>query len=174
MNAFLDRLDSTKATRKRYALGNHEVWLQEFIKRSPRTRKTFSLESQLALSKRKWEVYPYNTVLSAGKLKIIHGLFTGQYHAAKTVLSMAGSVLYGHSHDIQVFSKHTLDEHTHMAWCNGCLSDMNPEYLKNCGQNWSHGFAIVYIFPNGRFQVDIIRIQDGQCIVQGQYIDGRK
>lgn len=173
MTSFLNQLDSCGAKRKRWQLGNHEEWLEDFIRQSPSTRrKFFGLEERLHLKRRRWQLSPYNKPLYVGKLAIIHGLFTGQHHAAKTVNSMAGSVLYGHSHDIQAYSKHTLEHTTHMGWCNGCLCDLNPEYLKNKGQNWSHGFSVVYAWPNGSFQVDQIRIQNGRCIVHGKEIKG--
>lgn len=180
LNIFLDKLQYlAPQAKKRYNFGNHEQWVVDFINESPRARKAqFSIEERLSLEGRKYEVNPYTTLkgqrhfTQLGKLFITHGLYTGQHHAKKHVDMMGQSVLYGHLHDIQVYSKITPQDVSHMAWCNGCLCDMGPNYLKGNPTNWNHGFAIVYKWPNGEFQVDIIRIQDGKCVVNGQEIVG--
>jgi len=155
-----------------YALGNHEMWLYEFIALSPQTRQHFSLENQLDLKKYKVKLFPYNSFQKYGKLIITHGIYTGQHHAKKHVDMMGKSILYGHLHDIQVYSKVTPEKDTHMAWCTGCLCDMNPEYLKNKPQNWNHGFAIIYVQKNGNYQVDLKRITKGSVVVKGKCING--
>lgn len=174
MNWFLDQVEkNAPKAQKIYQLGNHEMWLKDFIKESPQTRQgLFGLEERLSLKKRKYKVLTYNQPIKLGKLKIIHGTYTSQHHAKKHVESYASSVLYGHLHDIQVYSKVTDDAITHMGWCNGCLCDLNPDYLRNKPQNWSHGFAVVYVWPNGHFQVDVIRIHKGRCVVEGKEIVG--
>jgi len=37
-----------------------------------------------------------------------------------------------------------------------------PEYLKNRPNSWTHGFAIGYFYPNGFFDVQLIRIIQGK------------
>lgn len=174
LNSFLDQIQKVAPKcRKRWEHGNHEVWVSDFIKESPRTRKElFSLESRLQLKERGYEIFNYNDFMKLGKLRVTHGMYTGQNHAKKHVDAMGTSILYGHLHDIQVHSKVTPEHISHMGWCNGCLCNMNPDYLRNRPQNWNHGFAIVYIWPSGSFQCDIIRINDGKCIVAGQEIIG--
>lgn len=110
--------------------------------------------------------------MQLGKLQVTHGLYACANHAKKHLQEMGTSILYGHLHNIEVASKITPAKVSHMAWCNGCLCDLNPEYLRNKPQNWNHGFAIVYVWPKGEFQVDVIRIQNGKCVVQGKEIVG--
>lgn len=174
MEFFLNKLDRiAPKARKRYMQGNHEIWCDDFIKESPKTREDkFSLEKRLRLHERGYELYNYNEFMKLGKLQVTHGIYTGQSHAKKHVDAMGSSILYGHLHDIQVYSKVTPDKQSHMAWCNGCLCNMNPEYLRNRPQNWNHGFAVVYIWPDRNFQVDIIRINKGRCMVGGKEIIG--
>ena len=162
-----------------WLLGNHEVWLQDFIERSPTTRgKLFSLEKRLPLKELDVKVYPYKDIFKLGKLRVVHTLFDsggaggGKHHASKHVEVMGASVLYGHYHDIQSSSKVTPELVSHMAYSAGCLCDLNPRYLRNGPQNWSHGFAIVYVYPNNQFQVDIKRIVNNQVIIDGQLIKG--
>lgn len=173
-NMFLDLIGNIiPKAQKIYKFGNHEYWTEEFIEESPKARRgLFDLATNLKLKKRGYSVYPYGAVTKLGKLKVTHGFYTGQHHAKKHVDMFGSSVLYGHTHDIQVHSKVTPENDTHMAWCNGCLSDLNPAYLRNKPQNWNHGFAIVYVFPNGNFQVDLKRITKGKVVVDGQVIGG--
>lgn len=180
LNIFLDRLDYiAPQAKKRYNFGNHEQWVIDFIRESQRARyPVFDISNRLSLKTRKYEVNPYITskgqfhFTKLGKLFITHGIYTGQHHAKKHVDMMGQSVLYGHLHDIQVYSKVTPQDISHMSWCNGCLCNKGPEYLRGSPTNWNHGFAIVYVWPSGEFQVDIIRIQDGKCVVNGQEIIG--
>lgn len=185
MNAFLDIIDDlVPKAQKIYNLGNHEEWLLQFIKTSPSTRQPlFGMEERLNLRKRGWKVNKYKDIFKLGKLRVVHTLFDsgkggggsgGKHHSSKHLDVMGASTIYGHFHDIQCASKITPEKDAHMAFSNGCLCDLNPEYLRNGPTNWSHGFAIVYTFPNGNFQVDLKRIVGGKVIVSGQLIDGNK
>lgn len=170
----LDMIDYLVPKAEKFWLfSNHDDWLFSFIEKSPASREQlFGYETRLHLSKRGWKKYRYNDFLRLGKLRITHGIYAGSNHAKKHVDSVGKSVLYGHLHDIQVYSKVTPEKDTHMAWCNGCLCNLNPDYMRNRPQNWSHGFAIVYLWPNGDFQVDIKRINNGRVVVDGKLIEG--
>lgn len=174
MNDFLDKIDrAAPKARKRYELGNHEVWIQEFIKESPESRESlFGFEPRLSLKKRGYTVYQYGDIMRVGKLRVTHGLYSCKNHAKKHLDVMGKSILYGHLHNIEVASKVSPEAISHMAWANGCLCEMNPAYLRNKPQDWNHGFAVVYVWPSGVFQVDLVRIQNGKCIVWGQEIGG--
>ena len=183
MNAFLDAIQKiSPKSKKIFNMGNHEEWLNEFIKRSPRARnRLFSFEERLLLTDRSWKVVDYRKFSKIGKLRVTHTLFDsrsggggGKHHAAKHVETMGASILYGHYHDIQTASKVTPERNSHMAWCAGCLCDLNPGYLRNGPQNWSHGFAVVYLFPDNNFQVDIKRVVKGKVVVNGKLLDGAK
>jgi len=159
---------------KVYMQGNHEVWLRDWIHQSPRSRKNLSLDKQLQLQEKGYKIYPYGAFYQVGKLEVCHGIYTGSAHAKKHVDMMGQSVLYGHVHDIQTYSKITPKKVTHMAYSNPCLCNLNPDYLRGKPQNWSHGFAIVYTYPNNNFQVDILRIQDDCVVVEGNLITAKK
>lgn len=173
-NAFLDRLFAVSPkSEKIFLYGNHEMWVKDFISKSPEIRKNrFSLEDRLFLKERGFTIYSYNDFIQLGKLKVTHGIYTCQNHARKHLVEIGSSILYGHLHNLEVASKTTPDKISHMAWANGCLCDLNPEYLRNRPQNWNHGFAIVYVWPNREFQVDLIRIQNGRCVVWGKELVG--
>lgn len=175
LNGFLDKIQKiSPKSRKRWHHGNHEVWVKDFIKESPDTRKqTFGVEEKLDLKGRGYTVIDYNDFSRLGKLWVTHGIYTGMHHAKKHVDAMGHSVLYGHVHDIQIFSKVTPAKISHMAFSAPCSCNLNPEYLRNKPQNWNHGFVIVYVWPSGNFQVDIVRVNSGKCVVQGKELVGK-
>lgn len=153
-------------------MGNHEEWLREFIAESPAARTgNFSIKSRLQEVKH-WSLYPYKQMYRLGKLRVVHTLVDGgsAAHAKKHLDILGKSVLYGHFHSIQVASKTTPEKNSHMAWCAGSLSHTNPAYLRNSPQNWSHAFTIVYVFESGGFQVDIKRIHNDRCVIDGSVI----
>lgn len=174
VNSFLDELDRlAPKARKRWEDGNHENWVHDFVKESKESRDPlFNLHERLDLAGRNYEVYKYNDFMYLGRLRVTHGLYTGQHHAKKHVDMLGHSILYGHLHDIQVHSKVTPEHVSHMGFCNGCLCNMNPNYLRNKPQNWNHGFAVVHVWPNRNFQVDLIRITKGRCVVNGKELIG--
>lgn len=152
---------------KIYLLGNHEMWLENWIKRSPQTRRgNFGLKERLPL--RGYSVLPHNNFYHIGKLRATHGLFISKNHSRKHVMEMGKSVIYGHTHDSESSSKVNPESEAHMAWSNACLCDMNPDYMVNRPNNWNHGFAIIYVWKNSDFQVDIKRIHHGKVIVHGK------
>ena len=176
INLFLDTIDKlVPKARKRFLWGNHENWVDDFIAESKKSRAPqFDITERLMLKERGYTTYPYGEIVSLGKLRITHGLYTTQNHSKKHVEMMGRSILYGHCHDIQVCSKTTPENISHMAWCIGCLCNLNPDYLRGKPQNWNHGFAIVYLHPDSMFQVDVKRITKGKVMVQGKLLDGNK
>lgn len=173
-NLVLDQIDKiAPKARKRFGFGNHEEWINSYIEESPSIRlPRFSIENRLDLKSRGYEVFRYNDFMRLGKLRVTHGIYSCSNHAKKHLEVMGASILYGHLHNIEVASKVTPESTSHMAWANGCLCDLNPAYLKNRPQNWNHSFAIVYVWPNQEFQVDVVRIQKGRCVVWGEEIRG--
>jgi len=54
----------------------------------------------------------------------------------------------------------------------GCVCDLSPEYMKNRPNAWQHGFPIGYFYPNGYFDIQIVRIIEGRFIFNGKVYDG--
>lgn len=50
--------------------------------------------------------------------------------------------------------------------------DLSPDYMKNRPNSWTHGFAIGYFFPNGFFDIQLIRIVQGKFIYGDKIYDG--
>ena len=169
--------DSTKPDCKRvYMYGNHEDWVNQAINKCPSMLEgVIEIENNINLSK--WEIVPYIdksgqvSIYKIGKLAVIHGIYTNQYHSSKTASIYGKSVVYGHTHDFQsftqVFAGNSKDYH--IAQSIGCMCDMSPAYMKGKPSKWVNGFAVVYSDPKtGNFNVVPIVISNNQFVFNGR------
>jgi predicted phosphodiesterase len=154
-----------KCKERIFFIGNHEDWIEQAIDKLPREMEGLAeIEPNLQLEERGWKVIPFNHTYMLGKLTLCHGLYTNQYHARKMIDTFGESVLYGHTHDIQEYTKTTpVDVNdVHKAKSIGCLCNKNPMYGKNRPNKWAHAFSIVYVFPGGWFNEYTVNIVNGK------------
>jgi predicted phosphodiesterase len=154
-----------------YLHGNHEHWLEQYIDRHPEMEGLIEVENHIKVKdpKIKLQFVPMNDFYKLGKLHITHGLFINKYHASKTLESTGRSVMYGHTHDISMFSKMGLiEDEKHVAMSIGCLTNLSPAYMKNRPHNWIHGMALVDVRKGGRFTSLVVPIYDGEASIMGK------
>lgn len=174
-NAILDEFDKRmpKNCEKHFFKGNHELWIQDLLEKTPQLEGLIEPESQLFLVDRKYKVYEYNDVVAFGKLNITHGIYACANAVKKHVDELKTNILFGHTHTIaSMLSSSPAREIAFSAYNIGCLCDMAPDYMKNRPHGWSHGFAVAYFFPNGYFDVQIIRIIEGKFIFNNKLYSG--
>lgn len=156
-----------------YLIGNHEDWVNQYIDKNPQVQGMLEVENNIKLEGVKLTFVKFNSFYKIGKLYMTHGLYTNQYHASKMVNTAGKSVMYGHTHDVQVSTKMgLLDDDKHQAYGIGCLCDMSPDYMRNRPNNWVHAFATVDVLPNGNFSPQIINIVDKKVIYNGKIYKG--
>ena len=167
-------LDKANCKERHFIQGNHEVWLDKFVTRYPYLEQ-YTTENALKLKERGYEYHPYNRkeLLKLGKLNFTHGKFTGKYHSFQHIDVYGESIMYGHTHDLQRFTK-TRNGGTISSWSLGCLKDIeaDEDWLGGRLTNWNHAFAIVDIYKNGNFNVQIVEIVNGKTSLWGQLIKG--
>ena len=167
-------LDKVKCKERHFVQGNHEVWLDKFVIRYPYLAH-YRTESALNLKDRGYEYHPYNRkqLLRIGKLRFTHGKYTSKYHSFKHLDMYGTSIMYGHTHDLQRHTK-TQEGGTISAWSLGCLKDIeaDEDWLGGRLTNWNHAFAIVNVYSNNDFNVEIVEIIDGKACLWGDVIDG--
>lgn len=150
--------------------GNHEERLRRVGLLDKRLRTMVDLETNLELSKRNIQLYPYHPkrgVLKLGKLKAIHGFYTNKYCAAKTAEAY-GCCIMGHSHRFQTYSP-KVSEKWSTGWSIGCLCNLNPEWTAKNGPNgWMQGFAYAYLHKNGNFDLTPVRIIGNKVIINNK------
>lgn len=149
-----------------YQLGNHECWFEQYIVRqAPELNGAYILGSALELEKYNIELIADDQLMTYGNLWLHHGhVFSGGgKFVANSLLDKYGVNLFvGHFHREQTASKRNLDNSTHAAWVNGCLSDLHPNY--NPHNNYTHGFSTVDLLPDGNFQVKQYKVINGKVL----------
>ena len=89
-----------------------------------------------------------------------HGSFTNKYVARSTMEKYGKSVIFGHMHRVQNFTKRDL-KGQEGGWCIGCLCTLDPHYEPFA--DWHHGFAVVN-WHDDLFNVEQVRIHNGVAI----------
>ena len=167
-------LDKVNCNERHFVQGNHEVWLDKFVTRYPYLEQ-YTTENALRLKDRGYDYHPYNRkkLLNLGKLNFTHGKFTSKYHAFKHLDVYGESIMYGHTHDLQRFTK-TNAGGTISAWSLGCLKDIeaDEDWLSGRLTNWNHAFAIIDWFKGGNYKVEIVEIIKGTTSLWGEVIKG--
>jgi hypothetical protein len=145
---------------KVWIIGNHDDWERQLIESMPELEGTVERELLLGLEKRKWTVVPLGHAYKLGKLAVIHGEVltgignqAGAFPAKKAVELYAGSVLAGHTHAPQSFTRispvNTKDKW--MGWIAPIAGGTNPAYLRNRPTAWANGFVVVEKQSDGIF-----------------------
>ena len=169
---------------KIYLGGNHEDWAYRLIDKIPQLEGLIEPEIGMDLKKRGWKWIPYiykdeagnirPGKIKIGKLTITHGQYTNKYHAAKNAQIYDKSVVTGHSHDLQIYTKvHEEDPGDyHTAQSIGCLCNKSPYFMRGKPNRWVHAFGILYTRKDGLYNLYIHIIMGGQFIYAGKSFKG--
>lgn len=162
-----------------YLKGNHEEWVDQYLDKNPELEGLLEVENNIKLdpkSKVKLSFVQYNDFHKIGKLYLTHGIYTNKYHSFKTVDNVNATVMYGHTHDVQMFTKSGLAKgmDKYMGISIGCLCDMSPKYMRNKPNNWMHAFATVDVMNNGNFIPKVYNIIHGTTIFNNKLYKGWK
>lgn len=157
-------------SKKVFFTGNHEDWLEQTIDKFPQLEGLLEIKTNLRLKERGWQLIPLNANYHLGKLTLCHGLYTNEFHAKKTVLAYGGSILYGHTHDVQEYSmaRPMATTEIHKGKSIGCLCNRSQKYGKNRPNKWVHAFSVVYYYEGGWFNEYTINIVNGKFVWNGK------
>jgi predicted phosphodiesterase len=177
-NAILDEFDKRlpEGSQKYFMYGNHEDWYYQFIELNPSLEGLFEPKHELHLAERGYKVYDrYNDIFSIGKLSFTHGIYAGLHYAKKHLDELSTNIMFGHLHSGRLRFKSSAAKQLSLAgYALGCLCDMSPDYMRNRPNDWTHGFAVVYFFEDGSFDVDLKRIVKGKFVYNGKLYDGNR
>lgn len=158
---------------KVYLKGNHEHWLEQTILLNRNGLGYWEMENNINTPKYNMELIRVNgSYMPCENLVYIHGCYTNEYHAKKTVQAYHNSVIYGHAHTIQShmdISPVDIDKF-YKASCVGCLSTTNPHYLKNKPNRHVNGFNYCYVNEdNGFFNDTTVVIVNNTFWANGKF-----
>lgn len=156
-------------TTRIYLEGNHEDWINqaqaakmpEFFDGIDELGYDLTLAGLLKLKDFGYELFPVNHFVKIGKLYTTHGIYTGDAHAKKHLMSLFVSVAYGHVHDTQVYDAKGLEGHL-CAFSLGCLCLKNAKFLRGKPNNWVHCNTFIEFFRDGSFNYSQPKIINGQ------------
>lgn len=154
-----------------YYEGNHENRLQKYLwsKNSELgTLRALQLQELLQFKELHIEYFNYSQYNKIGKLLFHHGDVISKWSAmtAKRVYEKSGSsIIIGHCHRLGSFF-HTSFGGEHASFENGCLCQLNPEYMRGIS-DWQHGFSVIH-FIKDEFFVNQIPIINNRFMYNGE------
>jgi len=151
-------------------------WYYDFIENNPSLEGMLNPKDELHLEERGYKVYEhYNDIFRIGQLNFTHGIYTGMHYVKKHIDELKTNVLFGHLHgQRERYESSPAKQLSIGGYALGCLCSMSPGYMKGRPNKWTNGFAVVYFYPNGDFEVRLIRIIKGKFIFDGTVYDGNK
>ncbi len=175
VNKQLDRIDrvcKAAGVRKKTLIeGNHEVWVNNMVAEMDLAAEHYHIPKQLKLRQRGWSYHEYGQYIKRGKLRFYHGgHYATVHHAYNHAVKLGASVGYGHTHDVQYVTVPSADG-PHLGVSFGCLCKLEKKFLKGRMTNWQHAVGVIYLRPNGDFNTEIHRIQDGWTTINGREIE---
>ena len=175
MDVIDEALDKTGTKEKYFIQGNHDEWLDRFLEENPYLPSSYKFENAMKLKERGYKFKKIGDFLKIGKLYFYHGhLHGGMHHTRNHLLKTGVNVMYGHWHDMQMYSITHMDG-VKAAWSIGCLKDTSKDknlWLGGRLTNWAHAFAVVDFFDKGLFTVHIQQIINGKTSLWGELIEG--
>jgi hypothetical protein len=160
--------------------GNHDHRIEQYIDRVPELQGIMEMGKMLGFKKRgiKWvRCHHRGDTFKIGHAVFIHGLYCNKYHAAKHADQFGTCIFYGHTHDIQEYSKILQgDDSTIKGKSLGCLCEYNQVYIKQRPTRWQQAITVFYFYPDGYFQEQTAAIFKHRFVgpTNGVVYDGRK
>lgn len=154
--------------------GNHEYRVDRWVDRYPLVEGLVEPEIglQLKLRQVKWvESYPKGELYKIGHLYATHGTYCNEHHAKKHVERYGVNVVYGHTHQVQQYSKVLHGKNKTLQGVSlGCLCRMDMPYLGGAPTSWQHAIGVAHFLPNGFYSLAPVLIFNGEFVAP----NGRK
>lgn len=144
-----------------YLEGNHEERLRRYIEYDAVLDGTLSVESELRLASRNIQWTPYGSYLSINNVLFTHIPFSGNGRpyssngmqaslAKKILLASNRSVVYGHTHKLEIAHTTRREGEQIHAINVGCFTSDVPEpYAENSVDDSWRGLVVLYIEETG-------------------------
>lgn len=168
-------LDSLGAERKIAALGNHEDRLRRHVEeKSPALASLMDVAELMALRENGWKVVPYNDHGALGKMYFTHEAgYSGKNAVTQTGEAFSASVVFGHTHRLGSMYFGDVTGRRHVSASLGWLGRLqDADYVSTVKKRfWTTGFGTARMARDGRFQLELIPIVDGRCVLGGKVIE---
>lgn len=156
-----------KSTDWRWMVGNHDAWETQWFERFPQW-VGFERPALLDIVKRGWKIIPNTIATKLGRLVVIHGDqfagYTPANLAKRAVEAYTCSVLQGHNHTMQTYTRVSPVDHTQKwaGYVSPCACELNAAFMKNKPSSWVNGFSIVEVMEDKTFNIYPIVVTKGK------------
>jgi len=156
-NMILDRICDFTSKKIVFQPGNHDFWMGQYIQERPELEGLINQDKMLRLGTRDIPFLKYGRIYRVGKAAFTHQLLKGRrtmttkYHSSRMAEDYGKSMFYGHWHSHQVFTRVTWDSKPNTAVAVGCLSDLNPGWLRYAPNNWVNQLLFMEFDKQGHF-----------------------
>ena len=163
MDIIDEALDKANVKEKHFCQGNHELWLDYFVEGAPYLPQ-YACKEAIKIDERGYTYHRAGKLLKIHDMNFYHGHnYGGMHHAAAHCRQYKKNIMYGHHHDVQVYTDKK-DGGPISAWSIGCLKSLDREDNEFCSGrplNWMHAIAVVDFIGKQHF-VKIVTINNGK------------
>lgn len=149
-----------------YIMGNHSDRVRVFTDKIPQLKGIIDVDKNLKLNERGFKVvksYPNGELHKIGNAYFHHGLYTSQNHPKKTAEAYGVNIFYGHTHDVQSYSKVLWGkDKTIVGQSLGCLCEYDLDYVGTNPTRWQQAITTFYFRKGGHFNHYVSRIFNHQ------------
>lgn len=151
--------------------GNHEAWADRAIDDDPRGEGFWETELNIG-GVDTW--VQSRELISLGKLHVAHGdiIQGANINPARNIFlkGFHRNIIMGHLHTYNVATEvNPVDvEDRHVAIYAPCLTEFNPDFMRQRPHQWVQGFVYGFVEPNGTFHNTIVLITDGRFVANGK------
>lgn len=168
---YMGRIRDVKSIKLCYWIGgNHEDRLRRYMwQHASRLQLAVdqTFESVFDTKRYRFIYRPYGYTHALGSLDVTHGSIVraASGGSAKAHFDKrGGSVIIGHTHRLGSYYR-TNSKGTHVAYENGCLCSLKPEWVQD--PDWQQGWAVVHVGDDGMFNIQQIPVIDRHTIFYG-------
>jgi len=172
-----DAIDSFKAKRVVFTMGNHEQRVErEIVRRLPAVHGMVSIESELGLGKRGWEVHQYRKIAMIGDTAAVHDLenFGATAHE-KALVKTGCSTMIGHTHTFGITWRGDALGRRKFALAAGHVASREAtRYMSDATDDYLHQMGVItgVLTPDGKLFPNLHPIvvdEHGyRCVVNGK------
>ena len=168
--------DAAPSARIIYSEGNHEFRLRRYLASEAKALamlRDLRLERLLNFDSLRIRFQPQDRPYRVGSLLFTHGQLVRKWSAASArghFEKYGCCVLTGHTHRMGAFYHRDIND-TYAAWENGCLCNLNPDYIT--APDWQHGWSIVWS-QRDYFHVEQVAVVKGKYCYHGKVYGRRR
>lgn len=175
---FRDLIDRINARTTVFIGGNHDLRLEKYVAlHAPKLGGLFKTEEILGVPNGVLYLpYGQKNRYKIGKLIYTHGTRTGENPASSMVKKYRSSVLFGHTHKLQIHHITDIHHNDFVGISAGWLGNEQEaaEYISDVS-DWTKGFVLTWHKENGDFFYQTVKINEGksyECVFNGVLYQG--